>query len=116
MFDHEFPSRDRCTMNPLSFEALSRNNRRIDVRDSGVAVRLDGAAGAVMIGAAASCWSVLNAFNRPPVATLPVSDGFASTPDRMAERTCAYVAVGRYANASAAVPETCGVAIDVPLR
>jgi hypothetical protein len=52
--------------------------------------------------------------SRPPVVTLPASAGTGSTPASSACLTCTGVADGTFENRSAAAPETCGVAMDVP--
>ncbi len=60
--------------------------------------------------------SMLFRFNRPPEATpvAPESEAFWSTPSRIAFFTPATGASGTLANASAAAPATCGLAIEVP--
>jgi hypothetical protein len=57
----------------------------------------------------------LCAFSRPPLATTPEREAFVSTFSR-ALFICATVAAGFAANPSAAAPETCGAAIEVPFR
>ena len=55
------------------------------------------------------------AFRRPPVSTLPVRTGIASTVDSSVDFSVA-VSIGQRESTSAAVPDTCGTAIDVPLK
>ena len=61
-----------------------------------------------------SC-SELKAFRRPPVRALPVIDEIGSAPSRMACLISRAVAPGADAASKPTTPETCGVAIDVPL-
>src|SRR2546423_443356 len=63
----------------------------------------------VPLGGGLSRASVLYALSRPPLTHLPASPGSLSQPLMMAAFTCARVAVGAYANASAATPATKGV-------
>src|SRR5258707_15711049 len=54
------------------------------------------------------------AFSRPPVATIPVSEGRASTLFKIDALNCA-VFKAHVESTNIAAPATCGVAIDVPL-
>ena len=67
-----------------------------------------GAAG----GVASTAWY---AFNRPPVATFPDRELFASTVERIIVLISAEESDWFTAFTSAATPETWGVAMDVPL-
>ena len=60
--------------------------------------------------------TALNTFRRPPVTELPASDDSMSA-DLMSSAFVPYnVAPGKCDITSAAAPETCGVAIEVPLN
>src|SRR5215210_4289098 len=61
-----------------------------------------------------SAASVTRAFRRRPATVLPARDGIGSPASSSIERSYATVVVGAAASASAATPDTCGVAIDVP--
>ena len=52
---------------------------------------------------------------RPPVAVMPAMDAVGAVVERIAARIWAAVMVGLRAAHRAAAPDTCGVAIDVPL-
>src|SRR5213080_3002208 len=56
----------------------------------------------------------LRTFRRPPVSTTPASDDSGSTLFRIVARRFAVDSAHRDSS-SAAAPDTCGVAIDVPL-
>ena len=56
------------------------------------------------------------AFTRPPVATIPFSAGWASTLFSMADFISVCVNEAVWDLTSPAMPETTGVAMDVPLR
>ena len=56
------------------------------------------------------------ALSRPPVMVFPERLPTGSVLSRIALFTCAVVRDGVFARTSAATPETCGAAIDVPLR
>ncbi len=55
------------------------------------------------------------AFRRPPVTVIPDSDGIGSTLLRIVVFRSAVLSVQRE-RTRAAAPETCGVAIEVPLK
>src|SRR6185503_3419994 len=55
----------------------------------------------------------LFALRRPPVIVLLTPE---STPDRIRPRSLASETFGSAAQARAAAPETCGAAVDVPLK
>jgi hypothetical protein len=57
-----------------------------------------------------------NALSRPPVATRPASEGRGSTWLRSSCLASAAAIVGWSAKMRPSAPETCGVAIEVPLR
>src|ERR1700682_1025272 len=56
------------------------------------------------------------AFSRPPVIVFPERLGMGSVLARIALLTWAVVRPGVFARTSAATPETCGAAMEVPLR
>ena len=58
--------------------------------------------------------TALAAFSRPPVTDLPARAAIGSTVPKSSALRPAPVAAGSAALTSAATPETCGVAIDVP--
>ena len=58
----------------------------------------------------------LHTFRRPPVISLPDSDGSLSTFSRMSARSAVVVIEGATDRMSAAAPATCGAAIEPPLR
>ena len=76
-------------------------------------VRVDGDADTEKSGTHARMAALT--LSRPPVMTLPVNDGSTSTwLKRLASRSAVFSA--QLESTSAAAPETCGAAIDVPLR
>src|SRR5262249_33812740 len=82
------------------------------------AVNTAPAAGAVsdtVGGAFAQLRMALSTFSRPLVERIPVNPGSTSTELRMVVFNCAVVSA-QLDSTSAAAPETCGVAIDVPLN
>src|SRR5262245_26930527 len=66
-------------------------------------------------GGALQAVTALFTLRRPPVTVMPVIDGIRSTLPRIRLLRLA-VFIGQADNTSAAAPETCGVAIDVPLK
>src|ERR1051325_3849613 len=56
------------------------------------------------------------ALRRPPVMVRPARLGIGSTLLRIASLSWAVVRLGEWARTSAATPDTCGVAMDVPLK
>src|ERR1700682_6007651 len=85
------------------------------VADPGTTLREDGLTESVKscpMGAP----TALAAFSRPPVIVFPARLEIVSVLSRIALFTCAVVILGVFASTSAATPETCGVAMDVPLR
>src|ERR1051326_6471532 len=66
------------------------------------------------VGIVAQLLTARSTFNRPPVTTNPVSDGIGSTLFKIAAfRSCVFSPHAE--RMSIAAPDTCGVAIDVPL-
>ncbi len=82
----------------------------VTVWEAGVAER----AKSGLAGAAQARMALLT-FNRPPVTVTPERDGMAST---LLRRSVFRLAVlsAHLDSTSRAAPETCGVAMDVPLR
>src|ERR1700731_3711628 len=58
----------------------------------------------------------LHTSRRPPLVTLPSSEGSLSTLARMSALSSATESHGSAERMSAAAPETCAVAIELPLR
>ena len=106
-------SHDTASVNAARFESLSR---RSGASASGylttVPVGGDGGVGTV-VGAQAR--SALSTFRRPLVPTEPESAVSTSTLLRSVALSVA-VSSAHFARMSAADPDTCGVAIDVPLK
>src|SRR5436309_7709879 len=67
------------------------------------------------VGGALQARTALLTFRRPPVTVMPLSDGIGSTLFISVLLRPA-VSSAHTDNSSAAAPETCGVAIDVPLK
>jgi hypothetical protein len=60
--------------------------------------------------------TTLAAFNRPPVMVFPLRLGIGSVLFRIVLFTAAVESAGDMPSSSAATPDTCGAAMDVPLR
>jgi hypothetical protein len=74
----------------------------------------DAGAGSPMPTSATSR-SERSTFSRPPLTVLPANAGLASVPPMIAELMSAGSEEGDADQSSAAAPDTCGVAIEVPL-
>ena len=104
----------RCTSWYDSPVVPSVQSRRIRESDSAVA---PSPLGAPATGAVAGRHAPTRAptSRRPPVAVMPSSDAVGAAVERMAARIWGAVMAGFIDAQRAAAPETCGVAIDVPL-
>src|SRR5581483_4810588 len=96
----------------LSVEAFQV--RWMLVEPDAVAARLAGLLGGWVSGAISAREALTS--SRPPVATFPARPASGSTPPRMADLTCATVALGNCDQISPAAPETYAHENEVPFH